>query len=302
MALNFPYIWGNGGGGSEVKRVRYYNYSGSVMLYEEYVESGWNARYEKAPFYSWATTPNGNAVSGITENITSDLDLYQCPSLDVDFSEPLLFHWNGNGTAGIDEDYTAAENETVLVINVESKGVGQNTHTTSAPITTTGTEIWKSSKTSDYVANISRECDLTLALITLEAGQKITLTNTHAATNLYYSQMHAIFKVNTIGTISDAYFATQIDNIGSDIRNYVPASDGVYLPLIIAAAPYLGQARAIVAGATAENYYNGVSDAAQYIAFNIGKYLMETDDSIIFSATGTFSYFTGIYAVWKITT
>lgn len=55
-------------------QVQYFSKSGSSLIYTEYVHNGGDAEYGEGK--SWAAVPNGEAVSGILENISGNLDVY----------------------------------------------------------------------------------------------------------------------------------------------------------------------------------------------------------------------------------
>lgn len=65
----------SGGGAADCWwRVRYYSKSGSALIHTEYVQNGGDAEYGEGK--SWSAVPNGEAVSGILENISGNLDVY----------------------------------------------------------------------------------------------------------------------------------------------------------------------------------------------------------------------------------
>lgn len=91
-----------GGGGIVFDKVQYYNHDGTILYHKEYVEVGGNAEWSTRDI--WATTPNGQAVPGILQNITTNLDLYKA-GLDkyIDLSEHIntdtdctMINWNVN--------------------------------------------------------------------------------------------------------------------------------------------------------------------------------------------------------------
>lgn len=82
-------LWGNpvtlGAGAADCWwRVRYFSKSGQSLLYTEYVENGGDAEYGEGE--SWATVPNGEAVSGILEGVSGNLDVYSTRILAVRLS------------------------------------------------------------------------------------------------------------------------------------------------------------------------------------------------------------------------
>jgi hypothetical protein len=100
-----------GGGGIVFDKVQYYNHSGTILYHKEYVEVGGNAEWSTRDI--WATTPNGQAVPGILQNITTNLNLYKA-GLDkyIDLSEHIntdtdctMIDWNvddGNTKIAVD--------------------------------------------------------------------------------------------------------------------------------------------------------------------------------------------------------
>lgn len=56
-------------------RVRFYSQDGASLLYTEFVKNGDGCQYVYAEL-GWASTPGGSAVSGITDYIADNTDLY----------------------------------------------------------------------------------------------------------------------------------------------------------------------------------------------------------------------------------
>lgn len=92
-------------------KVQYYNHNGTRLYHKEYVEVGGNAEWSTRDI--WATTPNGQAVPGILQNITTNLNLYKA-GLDkyIDLSKHIntdtdctMINWNvddGNTEIAVD--------------------------------------------------------------------------------------------------------------------------------------------------------------------------------------------------------
>lgn len=75
----------SGGGAADCWwRVRYYSKGGQTLLHTEYVENGGDAEYGEGG--SWAAAPNGEAVSGILEGVSGNLDVYSTTILAVRLS------------------------------------------------------------------------------------------------------------------------------------------------------------------------------------------------------------------------
>lgn len=75
----------SGGGSADCWwRVRYYSKGGQTLLHTEYVENGGDAEYGEGE--SWAAAPNGEAVSGILEGVSGNLDVYSTRILAVRLS------------------------------------------------------------------------------------------------------------------------------------------------------------------------------------------------------------------------
>lgn len=275
-------------------RVRYYNSAGTTLLHREYVESGDDAAYSDNTYTAWATSAGGDAVYNITKNITQNLDLYGAPAtrIDVDFTTP-LYEQYGGGTTGIDGTYTAAQAQTVLVINTEIVGEAVNSHTSGATTKTTGTVIHTDSHTSDY--NLSRDCDFILSIISLAAGDTITLSNNHS--NSHASQMHLIFEVDSLGDIDNTFFETVIDTQKDNTYEFTPSVGGKYILLALQATTN-AQISAAITGVTADSAYSAQSSG--YVKAAIGQYTMTTNDTAELTTATISSYVSKLYAIWAL--
>ena len=83
-----PVLTGGGGAADCWWRVRFYNYGGTVLRQTEYVQNGDDCLYGSGQ--PWAMAPGGEAVSGVTGDVTANLDLYYARSSLLVFSGNVL--------------------------------------------------------------------------------------------------------------------------------------------------------------------------------------------------------------------
>ena len=89
-----------GGASGYFWRVRYYSQDGAVLIHTEYVEDGGNCGYAFAG-EGWSTTAGGSAVSGVTRNVSGNLDLYFTEAyIPLEYIEATGTQWINTGVPG----------------------------------------------------------------------------------------------------------------------------------------------------------------------------------------------------------
>ena len=91
----------SGGGASGYYwRVRYYSQDGAVLVFSEFVEDGMDCTYAYANL-GWSLTPGGSAISGVTEHVSGNLDLYFTGAYTpIGYIEATGTQWINTGVPG----------------------------------------------------------------------------------------------------------------------------------------------------------------------------------------------------------
>lgn len=132
--------------------------------------------------------------------------------------------------------YTADKDMMVLAVNQNINGEASN-QTLTCPITCDGTLVDEDTQTATYSSPNRNHCTH-IAFYRVEAGDTITLSNTH--TGSYTTQMHLLYEVKNIEASEiDIAFQTlklQSDNSLGTRQNYSIVDSGIYLAVGIEAS------------------------------------------------------------------
>ncbi len=216
----------------------------------------------------------------------------------ADFENPLLSH-NGYGQTGIDETFTASEDGYYLVLNYETVGEAGGTHRSGATTATTGAFVWKDTQSYDYngVPN-QRDTTFDFALVELEAGQTITLSNSHS--NNWAAQIHLVVAVSAEIAVSSLMAKTIYGGgTGWNTATLTASAVPVIFALAIDNCPAGQQPSAAftVTGAEDRSHYTYTADRS---SIYIGEYIITGGNSIVMSASVTDSYATKTFAAWGV--
>ena len=216
----------------------------------------------------------------------------------ADFENPLLSH-NGYGTTGIDETFTASEDGYYLVLNYETVGEAGGTHRSGATTATTGAFVWKDTQSYDYngVPN-QRDTTFDFALVELEAGQTITLSNSHS--NMWAAQVHLVVAVSAEIAASSLMAKTVYGgSTGWNTATLTASTSPVIFALAIDNCPGSGDPSTAftVTGAEDRSHYTHTADRS---SIYIGEYIVTGGNTIVMTTSTVESYATKTFAAWGV--
>lgn len=217
----------------------------------------------------------------------------------ADFESPILSNMSW-GTSGIDEAVTVSEDGYYLVLNYESVGEAGNTHRSGASTSTTGTMVWKDTHSLDFDWSLyRRDLSFDLALMELEVGDEITLSNSHS--NNFAAQAHLIVKIpNDISVIPELVESSFMERTPRNTQTFISQDNGCYLVLTIDNCPNgNGTPSTIIT-------HNGVEEITHYTSTSgrssiyIGEYVMIPGQAIQMTDSTVDSYATKTFISWLV--
>lgn len=216
----------------------------------------------------------------------------------ADFENPLLSH-NGYDQTGIDETFTASEDGYYLVLNYETVGEAGGTHRSGATTATTGAFVWKDTQSYDYNgAPNQRDTTFDFALVELEAGQTITLSNSHS--NKWAAQVHLVVAISEGIAVSPIMTNTVYGGAtGWNSDTLTAPVTPVVFAVAIDNCPGSGDPSTAftLSGAEDRSHYTNTADRS---SIYIGEYIMTVGNTITMTTSTTESYATKTFAAWAV--
>lgn len=216
----------------------------------------------------------------------------------IDFDNPLLSNMS-YGTTGINETFTATQNGYYLVLNYETYGMATNVRVSGATTTTTGAFVWKNTYPLDFDwATYQRDTVFDLALVQLEAGDTVTLSNNHAAANT--AQVHLVVEVmSDITVVSELCESSFMNSTPRNQETFTPSGSGEFIVLAMDNCPGGGTPSTsfTLSGADELSHYTAVTGLN---SIYIGEYIMTAESSIQMTASASDALATKTFAAWAV--
>ena len=287
-------IWGSpvlpGGGGAADCwwRVRFYNVAGTTLKHTEYVQNGGDCIY--GTDMDWAAEPGGEAVSGITEDVSRNLDLYRADNYLVDMT-PLVEVRQTSYSAG-PTTYTASRALRVLAVNSNSHTNTDSTACT-AGISTTGTVLSTDTRTSSGASGSTITAgQLTLSIIQLAAGDTVTFTNNSVSST---KQFHLLFATGA-STLANTYFECWPDKKSGNTRTVSLNSANRYLALVFQISNNTRSQQLSAAVSPTDNAYT--YNDTYYHASAVGE--VEASGSVTIATANEENFIGSLMAVYEL--
>ena len=226
---------------------------------------------------------------------------YDFSNLDdtyIDFEHPLLSNMS-YGTVGIDETFTAPRDGYYLVLNYETYGMATDIRVSGATTTTTGAFVWKNTYPLDFSWGLyQRDTVFDLALVQLEAGDTVTLSNNHAAANT--AQVHLVAEVmSDITVVSELCESSFMNSTPRNQETFTPSGSGEFIVLAMDNCPGGGTPSTsfTLSGAEELSHYTAVTGLN---SIYIGEYIMTAESSIQMTASASDALATKTFAAWAV--